>query len=221
VAGVEVGVCYQGLCGVSGDFYDLATLSDGRALAVIGDVAGHGVQAALVVAGLLRSLRHLSRGAGDLRHLAADLDQDVRGDLLPGQFCTAGLAALDPASGALEVLLAGHHPASVLVPGQLPRPLGRSGPALGLKGLRLDPARLTLDRSVLDAGATVVLFSDALLEAADDAGRCFADHGLDDALVELGSAADLPSAVAQLAERCRAFAGAVDDDLTVLALRRR
>jgi serine phosphatase RsbU (regulator of sigma subunit) len=219
LAGLSVGITYQALCGVGGDFYELATLADGRILALIGDVSGHGVQGALVVAGMLRSLRYLAPACIDLRALAADLDRDSHRDLLPGQFSTVVMAAIDVATGTVEVLLAGHHPARLAVPGHLPRPVGRIGPAIGLSGLRVDPARLQIDHCDLQPGATLVLFSDALLEARDPAGREFADHGLDHALEHLAAAEDLQAGVSALAEACRAHAGTVDDDLSILALR--
>jgi pSer/pThr/pTyr-binding forkhead associated (FHA) protein len=52
--GYALGLHYQGLNRVSGDFYDIGPLADGRFLVVVGDVTGHGVQAALVVAGIVK-----------------------------------------------------------------------------------------------------------------------------------------------------------------------
>lgn len=216
---LQIGLAYQGLCGVSGDFYDATTLADGRRLIVLGDVSGHGVQAALVVAGLLRSLRHLARFATDLRRLAADLDADIRGDLFPGQFATATFLAFDPRRRQVEVLLAGHHPAQLLHPDCLPRDLGRTGPGLGLTGLRVDPDRLTTLGYPLPEDATVIVYSDALVEAENAAGVDFASAGLDQALQELAGSADLTDAVERLALRCRDHAGTVDDDLSIIAVR--
>lgn len=221
-AGLEelsLGIYYQGLCGISGDFYELGRLRDGRALVVLGDVAGHGVQAALLVAGLLSALRHLAPRCTDLCELVGALDGEIRDDLLPGQFCTAAFVALDRRDGSAEVLLAGHHPVRLCVPDRLPRECGRSGPGLGLQGLRIDPTMLQVETLQLPAAASLVLFSDPLLESTDADGHDFAEAGLEEGLIALAESADLQAGVEALAQRCIRFAGTVDDDLSILALR--
>ncbi len=61
LAGFGLAVHYRAHHGVSGDFYDVINLPDGRLLFVIGDVSGHGMQAALVVATALKTLRFVAR----------------------------------------------------------------------------------------------------------------------------------------------------------------
>ena len=134
IPGYKIAVHYHGHSGVSGDCYEFLRLTDGRQLIFIADVSGHGVQAALVMASLLKSLRWLAREESDLVQLASRLNDEVKEDLLSGQFVTGAFVALDTVSNNAELLLVGHHPFVLIDPEgehMVQRP-GRKGMALGL-----------------------------------------------------------------------------------------
>lgn len=84
IEGLDLGVHFAPHSGVSGDFYHAATLPDGRVLLAVGDVSGHGVQAALVVASLIKTLRFVLREHQDLVEIALTCNDELRSGLVSG-----------------------------------------------------------------------------------------------------------------------------------------
>lgn len=219
-AGFELAVHLSPHAGVAGDFYEAVTLADGRILVVLGDVSGHGVQAALVVATALTTLRFVARSTNDLTELICRFNDEIKPDLVPGQFITMFALLLDPANRSLTCLRAGHQPAILvnLAREEIMRRLGRSGMAIGLVSGAAFAATLRPVAMQLDAGDILVQCTDGALEAMNTAG------------VEFGEARYLASVLRRyetsaqelvdgVAEDVRAFAGGtIGDDLTVLAL---
>lgn len=147
--------------GIGGDFYDAFILDDGRVLLTVGDVAGKGIEAAEAVGQLRNSLRMAAVIDPDPEVLVLRLNQLVeRGFSAP--FATAAIGIYEPTDGSLTWCSAGHLPllhrrpdGDVEVLGDLP-----THPPLGVSDVRLRaPHRLQLE-----PGATVVLFSDGLVE---------------------------------------------------------
>src|SRR4030095_6382105 len=95
-----------------GDYYDFIALPGGRVAVVLGDVAGKGVPAALLVAKLSSEVRFCLLTERDPARAVALLnDEMIRGGLeeLSGQFITLSLMVLDPAAHQVTVVSAGHH----------------------------------------------------------------------------------------------------------------
>lgn len=94
---------------VGGDMFEVVKLTDGRQLMFIGDVSGHGVQAAMLTVFLRSEVASAAKRTSDLSKLAQMLleafeELNLGGDM----YITAFLAALDPASGELECMNMGH-----------------------------------------------------------------------------------------------------------------
>jgi CheY-like chemotaxis protein len=141
---------------VGGDFYELAVI-DGRLLMAIGDVAGHSLHAATVMA----EVRHAVRAyAVDGHPPAAVLERvnRVLGLLLPGEAATICLLTLDPATGRIRLANAGHLPPLVVEDGR-PRFIHHRGPLLGVRADRPEDLEF-----VLSPGGTLVLYTDGLIE---------------------------------------------------------
>lgn len=218
--GYELAALYEPHAAVGGDLYDIGPLADGRQLVVLGDVSGHGVQAALVVAMAVKALRMLRPAHSEPARLLAGLNDAILGDLLPGQFVTCFAAALEPASGGLEVVLAGHHPAWV-VDAAGARPVGATGMALGLAPARLMERSLRPVRIDLAPGALLLQVTDGLLEAADASGEEYGEERMLARLTADLAAGCRPQALLDgLAQAVRTHAGALADDLTMIAMRR-
>ena len=220
--GYQFGVHYEAHSKVSGDFYEIMTMRDGRTLMVIGDVSGHGVQAALVVATALKSLRMLARDLEQLPDLLAALNDELNDDLLPGQFITVFAALLDPIRSHLQVLLAGHHPAMIANPDapQMLRRVGKPGMALGLVAGKAFRASLHLDEVLLAEGDILLQCTDGLIEAINEDE---VEFGIARIAGSLLSASDLQmdALVRQVAKDVTDFCNQdLEDDLTVLAFRR-
>ncbi len=95
---------------VGGDLYDVFTFPDGRLCAVLGDVSGKGVPAALYMTWMVAELRLLAERATGLPEMLADLNRRLCARSTRGMFVTLMAGLFSPQSGAIEVASAGHHP---------------------------------------------------------------------------------------------------------------
>lgn len=220
LAGYDVAVRYAAYSGIGGDFYDVGPLPDGRVLITLGDVSGHGVQGALVVAMALKTLRLLRSTIADPLELVVRFNEEVRPDLLPSQFITLFLAVLDPASGQVSVVLAGHHPGFLVDETGAVARIGKAGLVVGMLPGNVVRGTLSEQTVVLKPGDMLFQCTDGLLEArhsGDD--EEFGTTRLSQTLmVKKGQAAAVLEGVET---ELKAFtAGHLDDDLTLLALTR-
>ncbi|MFI9613505.1 SpoIIE family protein phosphatase [Streptomyces sp. NPDC052023] len=144
---------------VGGDWYDVVEAGDGLAL-VIGDVQGHGVQAAATMGQLRSAVRAFALDdrppdevLSGTNHLLIDLD--------PGQFASCCYVRLDPLTGRAMVARAGHPPPLLRRPGGRTRVLDIAGGVV----LGVDPfARYPVTELVMDPGAVLALYTDGLVE---------------------------------------------------------
>ncbi|MDJ0522305.1 MAG: SpoIIE family protein phosphatase, partial [Planctomycetota bacterium] len=95
----------------SGDYYDFIPLEDGRHVVVIGDVSGHGLKSALVMAQARAFLRAFTTTVTPLVSVLNRLDACLAEDLSRGLFMCMFVAVCDPATGRIEWCNAGHPPA--------------------------------------------------------------------------------------------------------------
>jgi sigma-B regulation protein RsbU (phosphoserine phosphatase) len=194
---------------VAGDFYDLFAVEGGGWVAILGDVCGKGAEAAAVAALARYAARATALTDPNPAAIASVADLALRNDSSP-LFCTMAVAHLRPQGAELEVALAGHPQIRCVGPGGIER-IGEHGSPLGIRdgsGVRVDTKRLPV-------GATVVLFSDGLIEHSS----AFGDDELDAAL----GAIDEPDAES-ICERLRTIAADLapdhPDDIAVLAITR-
>jgi serine phosphatase RsbU (regulator of sigma subunit) len=157
---------------VGGDVIDYAISSDTAHIAVL-DAMGHGVEASTLAAVAVGAYRNARREHGDLLRAAAQIDEALAQQFGAERFVTALLGRLDLPTGRLTWVNAGHPPALLVRGGHVIKELARE-PWFPL-GLELG-APQTLHEEQLEPGDRLVLYSDGVIEARDDAGRPF---GLD------------------------------------------
>jgi hypothetical protein len=222
VVGYEFAVYYEGLSGVSGDFYDVGTMADGSLLIVIGDVSGHGVQAAMVVTGLLKSLRALRRAHTDPVEMLTQLNDEVREDVPGEQFATLFTAKLEPATGQLQVVMAGHHPGYRFsrTADLEPARVGEAGMALGMAPGPEFRALLRSTTIRLEPGDALVQFTDGMLESERASGEIYGMDRIGESVRRHARAESLQVFADALAKDVHDFAKDVHDDLTVFAIAR-
>jgi hypothetical protein len=146
---------------VGGDWYDVFELPGGRCAIVVGDVVGRGLEAAATMGQLRSWLRTHAIRRDDPAEVLADLDTDV--ELLGGvSFATCAVAFLDPATGRVQLASAGHLPGLIVEGHEAHFCEGATGPPLGV-----ERATRATGELVLPSGATLVLYTDGLVERRD------------------------------------------------------
>jgi phosphoserine phosphatase RsbU/P len=111
VPGVDLAFATRPARTIGGDFYDaFRRATDGPLLIAVADVCGKSVPAAMLMATFQASLRALAGASGSLSELIGRMNRQVCANSQNGRFTTAFLAELDPATGVLNYLCAGHNP---------------------------------------------------------------------------------------------------------------
>ncbi|MET8684997.1 SpoIIE family protein phosphatase [Streptomyces sp. NPDC004732] len=214
--------------GVGGDWFDVIPLSGTRVGLVVGDVVGHGLQAAATMGRLRTTVRAFAQMDLDPVELLARLDDLVAqsaeeqwggpgagdgayADVTTGATCL--YAVYDPVSRRCVMARAGHLPPAVVDPdGRLSFPDLPAGPPLGLGGLPFESLEIELP-----VGSLLALFTDGLVEARDRD----IDHGLDALGRVLG---DRNASLEELCDRAVAEllpSGPTADDTALLLVRTR
>ncbi|MFH8376576.1 SpoIIE family protein phosphatase [Streptomyces cyaneofuscatus] len=203
--------------GVGGDWFDVIPLSGTRVGLVVGDVVGHGLQAAATMGRLRTSVRAFAQLDMAPDELLTRLDDlvgqplderpgtrdgaasDAYDELTTGATCL--YAVYDPVSRRCVMARAGHLPPAVVHPdGRVTFPDLPAGPPLGLGGLPFESMEIELP-----VGSLLALFTDGLVEARD--------HDIDQGLDALGRVLGGPAA--SLEELCdRAVSELVPDATT-------
>ncbi|HVZ22895.1 MAG TPA: PP2C family protein-serine/threonine phosphatase [Vicinamibacterales bacterium] len=202
---------------VGGDFYEILPLSDGRLVMAVGDVAGKGSPASLLMALLLAMMRTLTDEHLDAAELIARLNVQVCRQSPGNRFITLFYSVLDLASGELRYVNAGHTPPLLLRARGGVEHLASGGVALGMfEGSAFDTGRVLLQPDDL-----LAIYSDGITEAENPAGQPFDESGLETVLAaeRRNNVAAACAAVARAVERYTADTR-VADDLTLLVLRR-
>ncbi|HJU52627.1 MAG TPA: SpoIIE family protein phosphatase [Acidimicrobiia bacterium] len=214
IPGTTIGTAYRpgtAMLEVGGDWYDAFGLANGRVALVVGDVVGHGLEAAIAMGQLRGAVRALAP-LGSPREVLTRLDEVV--EMLPdAALATIAYAELDTETGDIAYVCAGHPP-PLLVPVDGQSQLlwdGRSTPL----GSSLTPERVEAHFR-LSPGDHFVLFTDGLVER-----RAHRIENRLDLLVAVTQAAggDSSSELVDRIVNALLDEGAQDDDVCVLAVR--
>ncbi|WP_410810372.1 SpoIIE family protein phosphatase [Micromonospora sp. 067-2] len=211
VVGLDLAVRYEPASAqteVGGDFYELVML-DGHLLLAIGDVAGHSLHAATVMAELRHAVRAYAvegHQPGEILHRVNELMRT----LLPTEIATLCVLLLHPPTGRIRLASAGHLPPVLSLDGKVEF-VQHTAPLLGVRAPR--PADLEF---VLPAGATLVFYTDGLIERRD----ATIDEGLAALAALCGTVdEDLDAFCARLLVELAP--PEIHDDVAVVVLRRR
>jgi serine/threonine protein kinase len=193
-AGWEFGNCWRPARQVAGDYYDFVPLDDGRLGLVIADVSDKGMPAALFMS-LTRtivraSISHAPSPVEAISHANQLLCADSSG----GMFVTLFYGLLDPATGALTYVNAGHNPPLWYGAGQNQlRRLERTGMALGV----LEDTAFEQFQVRLSPRDWLFLYTDGVIDATDSRGNRFGFERLQRVLLghHAGSVEELTAAL--------------------------
>lgn len=161
VPGFELAGWYRPARQVGGDYYDLVPRKDGRIGLVLGDVSGKGMPAALMVSTLHSALRLLLDHTPFGPSLLERLNRHIVESSAANKFITMLIAELDPHTGVLHYMNAGHNPGILLRGDDTVEQLGAGGLPLGL----LPEARFQSRAVTMEPGDLLCIYSDGITEA--------------------------------------------------------
>jgi sigma-B regulation protein RsbU (phosphoserine phosphatase) len=215
--GLDVHAVLEPAQQVGGDLFEVLRLGPDRVLVAVGDVSGKGIPAALFMAVAMTLLRSLARQGHAPEEILRLLNDELREQNPRGMFVTLQCVVFDLARRCVTCASAGHHPAVRIAPGQPPRPVfPSSGPVLGLMPAN-DIGSETLE---LQAGETLVLFTDGVSEACDSSEEFFGEERL---LAHLAASpgGDARATTLGVLEAVRRHAAGAkqSDDITVVSVR--
>lgn len=157
--------CYE----IGGDYYDFIQREDGRLVIALGDVSGKGTAAALLMSSLHASI-HAQTGSHDtLVETISAVNRYLADNIPSNRFVTLFYAELDPSSGAVSFLNAGHNPPLIVHAAGTVEQLASGGLPLGIKA----DAEYREGRTTLQLGDVLVIYSDGVTEAASPSGEEF------------------------------------------------
>lgn len=216
IDGWDVAYHYQPAGPVSGDFCDLIQGDEGQAYFLIGDVAGKGVAAALLMSHLSAMLRTLISVGLPLNQLMERASRVFCESTLPTYYATL-VSARASSSGEIEICNAGHPPPLVIRADGIAR-LDATGLPIGM----FCTESFSSTTVQLAPNETLLLYTDGLLEGQNPAG---VEYGVERLCALAASVAHLqPEAIIDACLRDFAtFRGASlsTDDLTIMVVQRR
>jgi serine phosphatase RsbU (regulator of sigma subunit) len=200
---------------ISGDFYDWFELDACRVAVTIGDVTGHGMSAAFLMATTQLLVRTTMRRARDPGSCLDEVNRLLCGAGFGGQFVTMLVAVVDTDRGEIEIASAGHYPPLLSNGDGSLHPLAmESSFVLGIE----PEVSYETSRFKLPGGSSVLLYTDGVIEARSAAGEHFTASRLRKALDGgHGSAQQMIDAVIAAVDDFRG-ARELQDDLTIVAL---
>ncbi|MCS7023682.1 MAG: serine/threonine-protein phosphatase [Bryobacteraceae bacterium] len=216
---VEVAAHWRPASQVGGDFYDVFPMADGRIGFALGDVSGKGLPAALLMGVLHGAIRTSCWTNSTHSHEEATekLNRLLCENAARHRFASLFWGCLDPRTGRLDYVNAGHLPPLLVRPGrQVKERLTTGGPVLGL----LPQARYRHGSVWLEPSDILVLYSDGIVEATDGRENPFEEHRLISA-VDSGAQDSAQAICDRVLQAVRDFHHGPDleDDQTLLVLR--
>jgi len=202
---------------VGGDLLDYIALDAGNVAVTLGDVAGKGLGAALLMAKLQATLRALAPGCPSLSELGARVNTILYRDGLDNRFATLVCMRVDPGDDQIRFLNAGHNPPLLARAGSI-ESLPASGRPLGM----LPDEEYTEGTCRFAAGDLLMVFSDGLVEARDASDQEFGTARVRDLLPRLRDLT-VERAGEQLLQEIERFMGGrrPHDDLSMILMKRR
>jgi serine phosphatase RsbU (regulator of sigma subunit)/catechol 2,3-dioxygenase-like lactoylglutathione lyase family enzyme len=176
-------LAYVGLCcparAVGGDYYDFLHLGKGRLGLVVGDIAGKGIAAALLMANLQANLRSQCATAWEQpQRFLRSVNQLFYENSAESDYATLFFAEYDDQTRKLRYSNCGHPPAFLLRRDDTPEPLQSTSTVIGL----FEQWDCAIEERQLYPGDTLMLYTDGATEASNHAGEEFGEERLLEAL---------------------------------------
>ncbi|MHC4616840.1 MAG: SpoIIE family protein phosphatase [Planctomycetota bacterium] len=212
---VDVAVCYEPAMWVGGDYYDVWSLEDGRIAFAVGDVAGKGLPAAMIMSNLQAALRTTMTFCSELCTVAEYVNRHLCENLHDDMFVTLFLGLFDPSRNEIGYINAGHIQPLIMRPSERAQLLGEpANPPVGIFEGTFETVVETIDPD-----ASLLVVTDGITEAASPGGERFEMDRLEE-LMTSGHARSAQELVHLVAKGAADFRQMLpqQDDITVFAL---
>jgi phosphoserine phosphatase RsbU/P len=219
--GLDVNVGFEPCRWVGGDYVDVVPLPDGRVLLAIADVCGKGLHAAMVGSSLHTMVRAAADANPPLSRLVERVNRHLCEWLPESSFVTMVAVTIDPRTGEIDCVNAGHPPAFVVsAEGRLTELQSAENPALGIA-----LAAMASQHARLSPGDVVAMYTDGITELTNPDGEMLGVSRLGAELcaIRAGTTGGVGAMCAALIERLDAFRRGEHpgDDCTFLLAQRR
>jgi serine phosphatase RsbU (regulator of sigma subunit) len=199
---------------ISGDFYNWFELPDGRMVITIGDVTGHGMSAAFLMATTQLLVHTTMLRLADPGKTLDEVNRQLCTQVFNGQFVTMLVCVLDLETGRLEIAAAGHYPPVLGYNGHFEPLPAESQLVLGVDG----DARYPTEVFDVLPGTTLVMYTDGVIDARSPDGKRFGLAGVLDSV--RGHTETAQGLVDSVVGRINHFRGTQElpDDLTLVCI---
>jgi len=196
---------------VGGDYHAFFERENGVAM-LVADVSGKSMPAALLVSALHAAVQLLVREGRELGEVATELNRHIHRWSAENKFITFIIASIDREAETLEFVNAGHNPGYVLCDGRLDT-LKSHGLPIGM----LAQSKYMTQTRPFPNGSTVILYSDGITEAENEAEQEFGNDRLEDLLRTSCTASELRDRIAAAVDAFVGSAPQHDDQTLVIA----
>jgi serine phosphatase RsbU (regulator of sigma subunit)/pSer/pThr/pTyr-binding forkhead associated (FHA) protein len=217
VEGLQLAGCNTPCRTVGGDYYDYLVYPDQKIALAIGDVAGKGMPAALLMSSLQAKVQAIAETSSSPAAVVARLNRSVAATCPDNRFVTFFFSLLNLRSGELAFCNAGHNPPLLARSDGRVERLEGGGPVLGIL-----PGLSYQERScVMEDGDMLLLYSDGVTEAKSPSDEEFGEERLEEILRKSrGESVEAVLAIVQEAVQSWTAGQPPADDITLVAARR-
>ena len=217
LAGMEIAGRTTACRTVGGDYYDYLTFEDGRLGIMVGDVAGKGMPASLLMTSLQARVKVVFEDGDDLAKKITRLNKSTAASCPDNRFITFFMMIADPATGELVYTNAGHNPPLLVRSGGSVEQLEGGGMILGI----LPMSQYQEFRVTMNSGDILVMYTDGVTEAVDSQDEDFGEARLSELVAGLKDRAAHYIVNAIHAEVTKYTEGAPPaDDITVVVIKK-
>lgn len=175
---IDIAAVNQPASHISGDFYNWFELPDGRTVVAIGDVTGHGMAAAFLMATTQLLVRTTMLRLGDPGQCLTEVNRTLTLQSTNGQFVTMLILVIDTEQGSVDVATAGHQPPLVGEGGSFAPLKMESQLVLGID----EEVEYPTERFAISPHSSFLLYTDGVTDVVSPSGDRFSDDRLRESL---------------------------------------
>lgn len=221
--GYDVSAFYQPCTELGGDMFHFLPVDEHHMGFLIGDVSGHGVGAAMIMAGTIKSFVVRSKNQTSPMAVTMAVCRDLIHDIPPGRFVSALYAVLNTQTGVIRYVRAGHNPPFLYdAKTRELKELNAMGLALGICKPEQFETRLKEAEVALQPGGIMVLYTDGVVETQNQQKVLFGEERLKKLIAENASRPSrrITEIIVDALQEHAGAGASMEDDVTLVVVRR-